>query len=161
MFPILYYFRYQVPPQFWIMSSRGEGHWRKNWAVSAIYLCWLMIGHYTTILGLIIHELGIPEFLTHKWRFPMSWRYTFTVGWFIENPIYHGWYLGVSPSPGLPGAGLLGPVHGLPEAASGGSAAGNRQRCRGRVRELSHLQDPTGLPLVEATGNVLQIFGEM
>ena len=84
MFPILYYFRYQVPPQFWIMSSRGEGHWRKNWAMSAIYLCWLMIGHYTTILGLIIHELGIPEFLTHKWRFPMSWRYTFTC-WMVHG----------------------------------------------------------------------------
>ena len=75
--------------------------------------------------------------------------------------------LGVSPwetskSPGLPGAGLLGPVHGLPEAASGGSAAGNRQRRRWRVRELSHLQDPTGLPLtVEAPRKVCEIFREM
>ena len=89
----------------------------------------------------------------------MSWRYTFPVGWFMENPIYQMISGGIPI--GLPGAGLLGPVHGLPEAASGGSAAGNRQRCRWRVRELSHLQDPTGLPLVEAKGNVLQIFREM
>ena len=29
-----------------------------------------------------------PEILTHKWRFPKSWRYPLIARWFMENPIY-------------------------------------------------------------------------